>query len=134
MKLIIVIALIFAPAIFAAEPLTFESTEAQATLIELFSSEGCSSCPPAEAWMSRLRSSADLWKTIVRVVFHVDYWDSLGWRDRFASPAFSDRQRRYAQTWRSDSVYTPGLVLNGGEWRGWFDRAPVPAPSSTKGG
>ena len=78
---------------------TFESGETQSTLIELFTSEGCSSCPPAEKWMSALKSNQDLWKTIIPVAFHVDYWDRLGWRDCFAKPEFTSRQQRYAAAW-----------------------------------
>src|SRR5256886_7314986 len=87
--------------------------------VELFTSEGCSSCPPADAWISQLKESPDLWKKIVPVVFHVDYWDNLGWRDRFAKPEFTERQRRYVAACRGDSVYTPGFVVNGREWRDW---------------
>jgi hypothetical protein len=106
---------------------TFESGETQTTLIELFTSEGCSSCPPAEKWLSGLKSNQDLWKKIVPVAFHVDYWDRLGWRDRFAKPEFTARQQRYAAAWGGDSVYTPGFVVKGKEWRGWFggDVAPT---------
>jgi len=117
-----------------AEPLVFESAEAPATLIELFSSEGCSSCPPAEAWISALKARPDLWKSVVPVVFHVDYWDNLGWPDRFASRAFTERQRRYANARRIDSVYTPAFVVNGLEWRGWFDHEPLPAVRPAKTG
>jgi len=117
-----------------AETLTFESGESPVTLVELFTSEGCSSCPPADAWMSKLKSSPDLWKSVVPVVFHVDYWNGLGWPDRFATPANTARQRRYAATWRSNSVYTPGFVLNGREWRGWFNRESLPAASAAKVG
>ena len=106
--------------IFASEPKTFESGDTQSSLIELFTSEGCSSCPPAEKWLSALKSSSDLWKKAVPVAFHVDYWDHLGWRDRFAKPEFTARQRRYVAAWRGDSVYTPGFVVNGREWRDWF--------------
>jgi hypothetical protein len=112
--------------VFGSEPVTFESGDMQTTLIELFTSEGCSSCPPADAWISQLKESPDLWKKIVPIAFHVDYWDHLGWRDRFSKPQFTERQRRYAATWGSDSIYTPGFVLNGLEWSGWFggkDRA-----------
>src|SRR6476660_686425 len=73
---------------------TFESGDTQSMLIELFTSEGCSSCPPAEKWLSALKSNQDLWKKIVPVAFHVDYWDRLGWRDRFAKPDFTSRQQR----------------------------------------
>ena len=91
----------------------------QVTLIELYTSEGCSSCPPADRWLSSLRSAPNLWTGVVPVAFHVTYWDSLGWDDPFAKPAFTERQRRYAAAWGSDTVYTPGLVRNGREWRGW---------------
>src|SRR5262245_38390675 len=105
---------------------TFESGDTQNSLIELFTSEGCSSCPPAEKWLSTLKSSQDLWTKTVPVAFHVDYWDHLGWRDRFAKPEFTLRQQHYAAAWGGDSVYTPGLVVNGKEWRGWFGRNAAP--------
>jgi len=119
--------------VFASEPRTFESGETQNSLLELFTSEGCSSCPPAEKWLSALKSSQELWKQTVPVAFHVDYWDHLGWRDRFAKPEFTSRQQRYAATWGGDSVYTPGFVVNGKEWRNWFVGAAVPT-SLTKVG
>ena len=112
---------------------TFESGETQSTLIELFTSEGCSSCPPAEKWVTALKSNQELWKRIVPVAFHVDYWDHLGWRDRFAKPEFTLRQQRYAAAWGGDSVYTPGFVVNGKEWRSWFGGNPVPASSTRVG-
>ncbi len=117
-----------------AEPRTFESDETPVTLIELFTSEGCSSCPPADAWVSTLKTSPGLWKNVIPVVFHVDYWDRLGWPDRFASPANTERQRRYAAAWRSNSVYTPGFVQNGREWRDWSGRAPLTAGSNERVG
>jgi hypothetical protein len=97
----------------------FQSAAEQTALVELYSSEGCSSCPPAEAWLSKLKDAPGLWKDFVPVAFHVDYWDYLGWRDPWSAAAFSDRQRRYAADWQSESVYTPGFVLNGREWRDW---------------
>lgn len=133
-KTLTVTAMLLAVAPLFAEPITFESTETQVTLIELFTSEGCSSCPPADAWVSKLKTSPDLWMSVVPVVFHVDYWNGLGWSDRFASHDFTARQRRYAAAWRSNSVYTPGFVLNGREWRGWFQRESLPAPSPAKVG
>src|SRR5947208_11791526 len=119
--------------IFASEPKTFESSDTQSTLIELFTSEGCSSCPPAEKWLSALKSSSDLWKKAVPVAFHVDYWDRLGWRDRFAKPEFTSRQQRYAAAWGGDSVYTPSFVVNGKEWRGWFGGNAMPITSTKVG-
>ena len=116
------------------EPQSFSSAETRSTLLELYSSEGCSSCPPAEEWIGRLKLSAELWKTIVPVVFHVDYWDGLGWPDRFASPEFTARQRRYAAAWGSNSVYTPGFVAAGRVWKGFFQRESLPATSPEKTG
>jgi hypothetical protein len=60
--------------------LVFESTDPQTPLLELYTSEGCSSCPPAEAWRARLKDAPGLWRDFVPVAFHVDYWDHLGWR------------------------------------------------------
>ena len=95
----------------------FESSRSRANLIELYTSEGCSSCPPAEAWMSKLKNEPRLWRDFVPVAFHVDYWDRLGWRDPFAAKQWTARQYQYSANWRSSSVYTPGFVLNGQEWR-----------------
>ena len=97
----------------------FRSGESQVQLVELFTSEGCSSCPPADRWMSRLKSDEGLWKSFVPVAFHVDYWDYIGWPDRFAEREYSQRQRRYAAEFSESTVYTPGLRLAGQEWRGW---------------
>ncbi|MGH7982116.1 MAG: DUF1223 domain-containing protein [Candidatus Udaeobacter sp.] len=112
---------------------TFESSETQTSLIELFTSEGCSSCPPAEKWLSAFKSNPDLWKKTVPVAFHVDYWNHLGWRDRFSKPEFTSRQQRYAAGWGGDSVYTPGLVVNGREWRDWLSGNALPASSKKVG-
>lgn len=95
----------------------FESGPDQVSLLELYTSEGCSSCPPAETWLSRLESDPRLWKSFVPVAFHVDYWDNLGWPDRFASREFTQRQYAIANTWRARSVYTPCFVRDGREWR-----------------
>ena len=119
--------------IFATDSVTFQSGETQTSLIELFTSEGCSSCPPAEKWMSALKSSSDLWKKAIPIAFHVGYWDHLGWRDRFAKPEFTSRQRRYAAAWGGDSVYTPAFVVNGKEWRSWFGGNSVPTTSTKVG-
>jgi hypothetical protein len=97
----------------------FESGPAQVSLLELYTSEGCSSCPPAEAWLSALYQKSELWKAVVPVSFHVDYWDNLGWKDAFSSREFTQRQYHYAANWGSGSVYTPAFVLNGAEWQAW---------------
>jgi len=117
-----------------SNPVVFESTDRQAALLELFTSEGCSSCPPAETWLNGLKHSPGLWRQFVPLAFHVDYWDYLGWRDSWASKDFSDRQRVYAESWRSDSIYTPGFVLNGKEWRDWSRSKDGPRSSGAKAG
>lgn len=101
------------------EPFTVRSGPAQTALLELFTSEGCSSCPPAEKWLSGFEQRRELWRDVVPVVWHVDYWDNLGWVDRFAFKSNTSRQERYAAAWQSQSIYTPGFVLNGMEWRDW---------------
>jgi len=103
----------------SAFALTFESSARQTTLLELYSSEGCSSCPPADEWVREFRKSSNLWKDFVPVVFHVDYWDSLGWKDPFGSRSFTERQEDYARLWRGSSLYTPNVVINGKDWRHW---------------
>jgi hypothetical protein len=117
-----------------ADPPRFESGEKRISLLELFTSEGCSSCPPAERALSSLTTQPSLWKTFVPVAFHVNYWDHLGWKDPFASVEFTQRQHIYASAWRSDTVYTPEFVLNGREWR-WSGADALVRPSKdTPGG
>jgi len=108
----------------------FESAQEKTHLIELFTSQGCSSCPPAEAWLSKLKTEAGLWRNFVPIAFHVDYWDRLGWRDPFAAKEWTARQHQYSANWKSESVYTPGFVLDGREWQG----RSIPVSSSDKAG
>lgn len=103
-----------------AQSVTFSSSPQQTLLLELYTSEGCSSCPPADRWISGLKLDPRLWKDIVPLAFHVDYWNYLGWTDRFAKPAYSARQRLYANYRYARSVYTPGFFKNGREWSAWF--------------
>lgn len=93
----------------------FEGCPQKVHVIELFTSQGCSSCPSAEAWLSKLKAEPRLWKDFVPIAFHVDYWDHLGWRDPFASKEWTARQYRYSANWKNDGVYTPGLVVDGRE-------------------
>lgn len=86
------------------------SQDYKTTLIELFSSEGCSSCPPAEKQLSLLRDAPDLWKSFVPVNFHVDYWNNLGWVDPYSNKQFTERQHKYASFWKTRTVYTPAFV------------------------
>jgi hypothetical protein len=104
-----------------------ESGEQQVSLLELYTSEGCSSCPPAENWLAQRYGNLDEWRRVVTVAFHVDYWDLLGWKDPFAKPEFTSRQQLYSASWKSGSVYTPCFVLNGQEWPGWFRGEALPS-------
>ncbi len=95
-------------------------------VVELYTSEGCSSCPPADAWLSRLKADPG----VVALAFHVDYWDRLGWKDRFASAAYTQRQ---AQSQRSSGArfsYTPQVIVDGADRPEWSRADP---PSSLKG-
>lgn len=83
-------------------------------VVELYTSEGCSSCPPADQWASSLKASG-----AVVQAFHVGYWDYIGWVDRFAAPAYTARQREVAARNRLRGIYTPQVVLNGKDWPGW---------------
>jgi hypothetical protein len=103
----------------AADNLVFNSGSRQVTLLELYTSQGCSSCPPAERWLNEYINDDDLWTRVVPVAFHVDYWDYIGWKDVYATPENGERQRDYARAGRARTVYTPGLFSNGREWRGW---------------
>ena len=79
-------------------------------VVELFTSEGCSSCPPADELLSKLKNEAD--PNVVLLAFHVDYWNYLGWKDRFSNVGYSARQQKYSKVLNCD-VYTPQMVVNG---------------------
>ena len=83
--------------------------ETRPAVLELFTSEGCSSCPPAEVIVNELAQRSD----VLPLSFHVDYWDDLGWRDRYSLASATERQRGYARTLRRSSVYTPQVVIDG---------------------
>lgn len=85
-------------------------------VVELYTSEGCSSCPPADKWLSSLKPAARDGR-VVALAFHVGYWDQLGWVDRFALAASTQRQRELAKAQRLGAIYTPQLVRNGQDWR-----------------
>lgn len=78
-------------------------------VVELFTSQGCSSCPPADALLTSLADQGD----VLALAYHVDYWDYAGWKDTFGAADYSDRQRAYAQSWGSSRIYTPQMVVNG---------------------
>jgi hypothetical protein len=130
MRLAVIVLTLSCALIAQAADRVFESSPQKVHLLELFTSEGCSSCPPAEAWLSKLKSEPGLWQNFVPLAFHVDYWDHLGWRDPFAAKEWTARQFQYSATWKNDGVYTPGFVLDGRE-----SQAPsVPSASTDKPG
>lgn len=116
-RLLVSLFLLFPP---FAQAEQWRSGETQTDVIELFTSEGCSSCPSADAFLSSLKNRPGVFETFIPLAFHVDYWDYIGWEDRFARAEYSDRQRQYAEDGDISQVYTPGFVINGEEWRPWF--------------
>lgn len=96
-----------------------ESGTRTTALVELYTSEGCDSCPPADRWLSSLHARGYTPERVVPIALHVDYWDYIGWKDPYARRAFSNRQRKMAQLARSAIVYTPQILLQGRDFRGW---------------
>jgi hypothetical protein len=92
-------------------------------VVELYTSEGCNSCPPADRWLSTLKTEPD----VVALAFHVDYWDRLGWKDRFASAAFTRRQAEQQAFNGARFSYTPQVVVNGADRRA----GTLPPPAAT---
>ncbi|MBA3695758.1 MAG: DUF1223 domain-containing protein [Methylotenera sp.] len=123
MKLIKPLAYILIPAALFIIPVTLIAAECSAKsgtqttpLLELYTSEGCSSCPPADKWLSNLKLDVN---KIVPLAFHVDYWDYIGWKDRFSKAEYSDRQRKNAAFGGVGFVYTPQFTFNGKDFKGW---------------
>ncbi|WP_028725961.1 DUF1223 domain-containing protein [Paracoccus zeaxanthinifaciens] len=107
----------------APPPAARLNTEAEPVVVELFTSQGCSSCPPADHMLNRLGDDPE----ILPLSYHVDYWDYLGWADSFASPEFTERQEAYARSAGERSVYTPQIIVNGA------DTAVAPSPAQLMG-
>ena len=110
-RTIIILLFVLSSAALAVEP---DNTSAVPVLIELFTAEGCSSCPPADAWLQRLEASQPI-PGIRFIVLseHVDYWDRLGWKDAYSSAALTSRQNAYVHALGLDSAYTPQFIVNG---------------------
>lgn len=98
---------------------TVHSPENRVALLELYTSQGCSSCPPAERWLSRLKASGISDQKIIPLAFHVTYWDYIGWRDRYGAARYDERQRKIASYQSQRRIYTPQFVLNGDDYRGY---------------
>jgi len=113
---------------------TIVSGEKRPIMMEVYSSQGCSSCPPAEEWINTFTTDSRLWKTLIPMNFHVDYWDYLGWPDPYASKDFSNRQRLYNRLGHSAYVATPGFIVDGKGWNGWFSKNAVPIHQRTSPG
>ncbi len=97
---------------FAMENCAAKSAATLTPVIELYTSEGCSSCPPADAWLSQMKAAQSQGKVVAQA-FHVNYWDYIGWTDRFAAPAYTQRQRELSARTNLNSIYTPQLAKNG---------------------
>lgn len=93
-----------------------ESGSKTIPLLELYTSEGCSSCPPADKWISQIKHESD---KLTSLAFHVDYWDYIGWKDQFSKAEYSNRQRKTAAFAGAGFVYTPQFVFNGRDFKGW---------------
>src|SRR4051812_14075895 len=123
--LLAVLAALFA-AVAHGQKCTARSGDKTAALVELYTSEGCDSCPPADRWLSALGASYRP-ELLVPLALHVDYWDYIGWKDPYAKREFSQRQRRLSQLQRASFVYTPQVLVQGTDFREWsgaaFDRA-----------
>lgn len=115
----------WAPVSRAAPTCQARSGPAAPLVLELYTSEGCSSCPPADRWFSSLKGRND----VLPLAFHVRYWDHLGWPDRFASVEGTARQRMLAQAAGQRGVYTPQVLAGGHDWRRW-PQLPRPAADS----
>lgn len=111
---VLIASLVFCLPAPAAAACSSESGATLTPLIELYTSEGCSSCPPADRWLAGLPPGK-----AVALALHVDYWDYIGWRDRFADARFSARQREVARRTGGRVIYTPQVVFDGRDFRAW---------------
>jgi hypothetical protein len=121
-RLLVLVSLISSPVIsspaFAADPIVVSSSDRQTAVVELYTSEGCSSCPRADRWLSKLVITPQPDLDVLALAFHVDYWDYLGWKDRFSSADYTKRQRALGANNLQRTIYTPEFFVNGMETRG----------------
>ena len=115
----------------AAATCTTTSGTQRVTVLELYTSEGCSSCPPADRWVSTLPALELGADRVVTLAYHVDYWDDLGWHDPFAQARFSERQRFANARIRKRTIYTPQVMLDGQDYRQWQWRNDIEARIDT---
>ena len=113
MKNLLLTLLLLATSHASAKEHRFTSGPGRTDLVELYTSEGCSSCPPADRKMAASVDNKQVWIDFVPIAFHVDYWNYIGWIDPFSSPAFSARQRAYSREWKASRIFTPCFVVNG---------------------
>jgi hypothetical protein len=113
---------------------TIISPEHQVNLVEVYTSQGCSSCPPAERWLGQFTNNPQLFETFIPINFHVDYWDYLGWKDPYAKAKFTKRQRHYNKLGHANTIATPGFIVNGKGWSGWFRGQTLPINNDKKVG
>ncbi len=107
------------PPALAAQACSVKSAAVAPPVVELYTSEGCNSCPPADKWLSKLKTDP----SIVALAFHVDYWDRLGWKDRFASAAYTQRQAQQQSVSGARFSYTPQVVVDGVDRPAWSNAA-----------
>jgi len=117
LRLLILVSFLSTPVI-AGTPIVVNSGDRQTAVVELYTSEGCSSCPRADRWLEKLVTAPQQDLDLLALAFHVDYWDHLGWKDRFSNVDYTKRQRVLGANNRQRTIYTPEFFVNGKEARG----------------
>lgn len=116
-KILLVIWLLLPMNLLAQEVGTVKSPQHRVAVLELYTSEGCSSCPPADRFLSNLKAEGISDQQLIPMAFHVTYWDFIGWKDRFANKQFDERQHERAGKNKQDTVYTPQFIFAGEDYR-----------------
>ena len=135
MKKILILSFLLTLNFLFAKEQIFQSNENRTNIIELYTSQGCSSCPPADKWLSNLKNHPKLFVDFIPMAFHITYWDYIGWKDIFAKKLHDNRQRYYSnKVWKKNLVYTPQFVINAKEYRKWFSNKSFPKFENSYGG